>query len=91
MKYNINVREYRRANEKSGETGNTGHTRRRKAKQNYNTICLGYHYTQTNTNNIIKTCDLLQATGGKDEPNIVLCGNRYGHHNALRPTIHTRE
>jgi hypothetical protein len=64
----------------------TGHTRRRKAKQNYNTICLGYHYTQTNTNNIIKTCDLLQAIGGKDEPNIVLCGNRYGHHNALRPT-----
>ena len=58
-------------NWQSGETGNTGHTRRRKTKQNYNTIFLGYHYTQTNTNNINKTWGLLQATGGKDEPNIV--------------------
>ena len=28
-------------------------------------------YTQTNTNNVIKTWSLLQTTGGKDEPNIV--------------------
>ena len=28
--------------------------------------------TETNTNNINKTCTLLQTTGGKDEPNIVL-------------------
>ena len=26
---------------------------------------------QTNTNNVNKTCILLQTTGGKDEPNIV--------------------
>ena len=30
---------------------------------------------QTNTNKAIKTWALLQTTGGKDEPNIVLCGN----------------
>ena len=33
--------------------------------------CVGYHYTQTNTNNVNKTRALLQTTGGKDEPNIV--------------------
>ena len=27
--------------------------------------------TQTNTNNVNKTCTLLQTTGGKDEPNII--------------------
>jgi hypothetical protein len=40
-------------------------------KQNKNTTCVGQHYTQTKTNNVNKTCDLLQTTGGKDEPNIV--------------------
>ena len=36
----------------SRETGNTGHTRRRKIKQKHNTTtCVGHHYTQTNTNN----------------------------------------
>jgi hypothetical protein len=29
-------------------------------------------HTQTNTNNVNTTCDLLQTTGGKDEPSIVL-------------------
>ena len=33
---------------------------------------VGHHYTQTNTNNINKTYTLLQTTGGKDEPHIVL-------------------
>jgi len=28
-------------------------------------------YMQTNTNNVNKTCTLLQTTGGKDEPNII--------------------
>ena len=37
------------------ETGNTGYTRRRKTKQKHNTICVGHHYTQTNTNNVNKT------------------------------------
>ena len=39
----------------SRETGNIGYTRRRKTKQTYNTICVGQHYTQTNTNNINQT------------------------------------
>ena len=40
-------------------------------KEIYITICVGHHYTQTNTNNVNKTCVLLQTTGGKDELNIV--------------------
>ena len=37
-------------------------------KNKHNTICVGQHYMQTNTN---KTWALLQTTGGKDEPNII--------------------
>jgi hypothetical protein len=44
----------------------TQDTRRRQTKQKIQ------HYTQTCTNNVNKTCALLQTTGGKDEPNIVL-------------------
>ena len=35
-------------------------------------------HAQINTNNVntCKTCAVLQITGGIDEPNIVLCGNR---------------
>jgi hypothetical protein len=51
--------------------GNTVYTRRRKTKQKYNTICVGHHYTQSNTNNVNKTWALLQTSGGKDEPNII--------------------
>ena len=36
-------------------------------KKKHNTICVGHHYTQTNTNNINKTW----ATGGKNEPNML--------------------
>jgi hypothetical protein len=42
-----------------------------KQDKKQNTICVGHHYTQTNTNNVNKTWALLQTTGGKDEPNIV--------------------
>ena len=38
----------------------------------HKTICVGHHYTQTNTNNVNKVCALLQTTGDKDEPNIVI-------------------
>jgi hypothetical protein len=48
----------------------TQYTKRRQTKQKHNTIRVGHHYTQTNTNNINKTPALLQ-TGGKDKPNIV--------------------
>ena len=34
----------------SKETGNIGYTRRRISKQKHNTICVGHHQTQTNTN-----------------------------------------
>jgi hypothetical protein len=37
----------------SRETGNIGYTSRRKTKQKHNTICVGHHYMQTNTNNYI--------------------------------------
>jgi hypothetical protein len=30
-------------------------TRRRQTKQKQSTICVGHHYTQTNTNNVNKT------------------------------------
>ena len=36
----------------STETGNMGYTRQRLTKQRHNLICLGHHYTQTNTNNV---------------------------------------
>ena len=52
------VIEYRRGNKKNGqsrETGNLGHNRQRKTKQKHNTICVGHHYAQTNTNNVNKT------------------------------------
>jgi hypothetical protein len=44
-------------NGQSRETGNihVGHTRRRKTKQKHNTICVGHHCMQTNTNNVNKT------------------------------------
>jgi len=43
------------------ETSNIGYTRRRKTKQKHNTICVGHHYAQTNTNNVNKIWFLLQT------------------------------
>ena len=40
---------------KSRETGNIGYTRRRQETQIHNTICVGHHYAQSNTNNVNKT------------------------------------
>jgi hypothetical protein len=45
-------------NGQSRETGNIGYTRGGKARQKHNTICVGHHCTQTNTNNVNKTCSL---------------------------------
>jgi len=40
----------------SRETGIIGYTRRRKTKQKHKSICVGHHYSQTNTNqNVNKT------------------------------------
>ena len=41
-------------NGQSRETDNRG-TRRRKITQIHNTICVGHHYVQANTNNVSKT------------------------------------
>jgi len=38
------------------------------SKEKHNTLCVGHHHTQTNTN---KTRTLIQTTGGKDKPNII--------------------
>jgi hypothetical protein len=38
-----------------------------KQNKKHNTICVGHHYTQTNTNNVNKTRALLQTTGSKKE------------------------
>jgi hypothetical protein len=42
----------------------------RQKNKKHNTICVGHHYTQTNTNNVNKKQALLQTTGGKDDPKI---------------------
>jgi L-2-hydroxyglutarate oxidase LhgO len=42
--------------EQSRETANIGYTRRRKTKKKLIIICAGHHYTETNTNNVNKTC-----------------------------------
>ena len=52
----------------------------KKKEKKTHTICVGHYYAQTNTNNVNKTWALVQTTGGKDKPNIVICGNRNGHH-----------
>ena len=41
-----------------------GQSREDKTNQKQNTIRVGHHYTQTNTNNVIKAWALLQTTGG---------------------------
>ena len=58
-------------NGQSRETCNIEYTRWRQTKRKHNTVCVGHYNTQTNTNNVNKTCALLQTTGGKDEPSIV--------------------
>jgi hypothetical protein len=42
-------------NGQSRETGIIGYIRRGKSKQKHNTICVGHHYLQANTNNVNKT------------------------------------
>ena len=43
--------------EEAIENGNIGYTRRKKHKtiEKHNTICVGHHYAQANTNNVNKT------------------------------------
>jgi hypothetical protein len=53
----INVREYRRENQ-------NGQSRERQTELIYNTIFVGHHYTQTNTDNVNKTRAPIQTTEG---------------------------
>ena len=48
----LNIREYRRAIKKgrSRETGNIERTQTKEKHHKHNTICVGHHFTQTNTN-----------------------------------------
>jgi len=46
-------------------------TRGTQDEEKHNTICVGHHYMQTNTNNINTTWAFLQTTGDKDEQNFV--------------------
>ena len=64
------MREYQRCNQKWTIQRNWQHPVHKhedKAKQKHNTICIGHHYVQTNTNNVNKTWALLLTTGGKGE------------------------
>ena len=57
--YKINIREYQRDNQKWTIQRNWQHrvhkTKTNKVKTQHNTICVGHHYAQTNTNNVDKT------------------------------------
>ena len=68
------------------------YTRRRKTKQKHNTICVGHQYTQANINKVNKSCALLQTTGGKDEPNIVIMRKslRTSQHGTQNVKTHNR-
>ena len=50
-------------------------------------------FPATNTNNVNKTCSLLQTTGGKDEPNIVLMRKslRTSQHGTQNVNTHNRK
>ena len=79
-------------NGQSRKTGNIGYTRRKQTKQIHNTICVGHNNAQTNTNNVNKTADLLEAIGGKDEPNIdyMWKSSRTSQHETQNVKTHNR-
>jgi hypothetical protein len=49
----FNIREYRRGNQKKTIPRNW--STQDEDKHKHNTICVGHHYIQTNTNNVNKT------------------------------------
>ena len=63
----MNSTEYRRGNKKRTIHRDCQHRVHKTNTNKTKTICVGHHYAQTNTNNVNKTCALLQITGGKDE------------------------
>ena len=63
----VNAKEYRKDNRKwtIQQDG--------KQKQKHNTICVGHNYTQTNTNNVNKSCDtnMTSLTSFETETNMM--------------------
>ena len=51
-------------------------------------MCVAHHYPQANTNNVNKTCALLQTTGDKDEQTIVCM--RKSQHGTQNVKTHNR-
>ena len=64
------------------ETDNKGYTRRRITKHIHSTICVGHHYAQTNTNNVLTHESSNTQLEEKTNRTAYLCGNRNGHHNS---------
>jgi ElaB/YqjD/DUF883 family membrane-anchored ribosome-binding protein len=59
----------------------------------HNTICVGNHYAQTNTNNVNKTSTLLQTTGDKNDQKIVFMrrkSQRTSQHRTHNAKTHDR-
>ena len=57
---------------------NIWYTRRRQTTRQHKTTCFGHHYTRANTNNVNKTCVLLQTTG---KHNTTCVGYHHTHAN----------
>ena len=74
---------------KNGQSRETGNIDEDYQNKKHNTIYVGYHYTQTDTNNVSKTRTLLQTITGKDEPNIVVMRKllQISQHGTFRHTI----
>jgi len=55
-------------------------------------MCVGNHYTQTNTNNVNKIRALLKTLGVKTNQTLFLCGNGNRHHNtnSERKAVHRK-
>ena len=55
-------------------------------KKNHNTLYLGHHYAQANTNNVLRNDpSLLPTTGGKDEPNIIIEDKKHTTWDVINP------
>ena len=65
-------------NGQSRETGKTRYTQRRQTKQKHNTICVGHHYTKTNTIKVNKPS--YKQLEVKTNRTSFLCRNHNEHH-----------
>ena len=73
----------------SRETGNIWYRSQGQTKQKHNTICVGHHYAQTNTNSVSRSWKQLEERTNRT---LLLCEYRNGHHNTeLRTQRHIIE